>query len=303
MSEHSGFSRSKLAFFGTPNLSSSYLSALVENQFDVTTVITRPPKRRGRGSQLSPSPVEVMAKEFGIEVQYALGEVDLTSFEIGIVVAYGRLIPGNLLLKPLVNIHYSLLPMYRGAAPMEASILNGDPVTGVSLMRISEEMDAGPIFDTREVAVDGLYLSELSEELTASGIQMLVEWLKKPYNWITEAVPQSGDASYAPKLVKDAFRLDWRDSALRLSRIVRLERAFALLEGRRILIEKADSCSKDHQSLGQKHGEVVKVAGGFGIQCGEGVLRIASVRPEGRSSMSFESFLRGFNNVNAVRFE
>src|SRR5487761_1947697 len=136
----------RLAFLGTPQAAVPSLFALVDAGHDVRVVIPRPVRRRGRGSQLHASPVKLAALELGLRVGHSLGELDAVDVERGVVVAYGAMIPSSVLEKvPMLNVHFSLLPRWRGAAPVERSILAGDEMTGVSVMSLEATLDTGPV--------------------------------------------------------------------------------------------------------------------------------------------------------------
>src|ERR1700690_3413613 len=171
----------RLAFLGTPEAAVPSLRALVDHGHDVALVVTRPDRKRGRGSQLSASPVKACADELGLTISHRLGDLDDVEVERGVVVAYGRLIPSEVLERvPMLNVHFSLLPRWRGAAPVERAILAGDAETGVSVMTLEVELATGPVHVERRVAVDDKSLTELLGELSLVGAEALVEVLGSP---------------------------------------------------------------------------------------------------------------------------
>ncbi len=294
-----GVSTSKrVAFFGTPELSATYLNALVDSGFNVVCVVTRPPKRRGRGSFMSPSPVEEAARQSNLRVIYSLDQLDAETYDLGLVVAYGRIIPEAVLnRRPLINVHYSLLPKYRGAAPMQWAILSGDQTSGVTLMRVREEMDAGEIYDQVTIEIDGLYLSDLSDVLTKLGVEMVLRWFSRPDEWVSSGVAQVGEISYAPKLEKEIFQIKWDRSVDEIEKVVRLGRSFTYLNGRRFAILRGRPL-EDDIFIPLRPGSVVREAPNPFISCGRGALVPEAVRPEGSKEMSFESFLLGHRDQN-----
>ncbi len=164
----------RLAFLGTPEAAVPSLRALVDAGHDVAIVITRPDRKRGRGGELSPSPVKACAQELGLRVAHRLSDLDELDVERGVVVAYGRLIPGGLLARvPMLNVHFSLLPRWRGAAPVERAILAGDVETGVSIMTLDVDLDTGPVHLERRVAIGDKTLATLLDELADVGARAL----------------------------------------------------------------------------------------------------------------------------------
>jgi methionyl-tRNA formyltransferase len=218
-----------LVFFGTPEAAVTPFSALLAAGFDIPLVVTQPDRRRGRGGATEPSPVKRAATVHGIDVvtparaRDAIDAIRATRAERGVVVAYGQLLPPSLLAafpKGLVNLHYSLLPRWRGAAPVERAILAGDTETGVCVMDVEEGLDTGAVY-AREVVPIGPdeTAGELHRNLNAIGAELLATTLLDIAT-IT-AVPQSGDATYADKLTVDEFALDLARPASELLRLVR----------------------------------------------------------------------------------
>ncbi len=285
----------KIAFFGTPELSNAYLRALLDAHYDVRYVVTRPDKRRGRGSGLTPSPVKRLANEKGLAVLTSLSEVseraESDPVDVSVVVAYGRIIPKDLLSKSLfLNIHYSLLPLYRGAAPMERAILAGDEKSGVCLMAMDEGLDTGGVFERRVIELDDMYLDEVSLGMTQIGVDLLLEWLKDSRVLYSEPKEQSGEATYAPKIDPLEYRIAISGSAEQALRRVRLGRAYLSLSTKKVIIARASLAS----GPAGEAGSVIEVAPGkYGIAFKEGNLLVDSVKPEGRGLMDFAAFLRG----------
>jgi methionyl-tRNA formyltransferase len=271
----------RVAFLGTPEAAVPTLRALVEAGHDVDIVITRPDRRRGRGGHLSASPVKVAAESLGLRVAHRLSDLEGLSLERGIVVAYGALIPGPVLERlPMLNVHFSLLPHWRGAAPVERAILAGDAETGVSVMTLEVELDTGPVHLERRVTVGDKTLATLLGELSVVGAEALVEVLASP-TLLSQATPQSGEVLYAAKLSKEDFHLQPSLTSDQLLRIVRLGRAFTFVDGRRLLIESARRDDDPDTPVGHvaRRGDRV-VLGTL-----DGAFEVLKVRPEGKSSM------------------
>ena len=274
----------KLVYFGTPEVSAACLRALCSAGFEVSLAITNPPRSGRRGSSLKASPTALAASELGVRVSHEVEEALLERADLGIVVAFGRLIKPHILTElPLVNLHFSLLPRWRGAAPLEHAILAGDPVTGVCLMQLEETLDTGGVYSQAALRIpDGATLSELREALTYLGSGLLIRSLKKG---LGKPEAQSGEVAWAPKLTTDDFRLDWKAPAEHLHRIVRLERAWTTLRSRRLQIADASVIAGSSLAPGEISGTVVGT--------GKGGLRLISVKPEGRRQMPAEEWLRG----------
>ena len=286
----------RLVFFGTPELSARYLRALRDDDYEVVLAVTRQPKRRGRGGLLTPSPVEAAARELGVPVSYDMHDAVEMRADLGLVVAYGRIIPTTVLEHcRLVNVHYSLLPRYRGAAPMERAILNGDEVSGVSLMEVSSGLDEGEVYDSVEVLIRDLSLSQVEDLLTQAGIAMVRRALQGGRAWLSAGVAQSGEVTYAGKLKPEEYRIDWTRSAEELVRVVRLERAYCFFDERRLRVEAAATSLGCDEASSRTPGEIYRAPDGrWLVACGDGsALEVVSVRPEGRRSQGFREFVWG----------
>jgi methionyl-tRNA formyltransferase len=279
----------RLAFLGTPEAAVPSLRALVDAGHEVEIVITRPDRKRGRGGELSPSPVKASAQELGLRVAHQLSAVDELDVERGVVVAYGRLIPGALLARvPMLNVHFSLLPRWRGAAPVERAILAGDAETGVSIMSLDVDLDTGPVHLERRVAIGDKTLTTLLDELSALGARALTEVLASP-ELLATARAQEGEVTFAEKLSKDEFHLLPAMSAEQLLRIVRLGQAFTFVDGRRLLVERAsryDGVGVDAGTIALRDARVV-------LGATSGSIEIEQVRPDSAKSMSATAWWTG----------
>lgn len=241
----------RLVYLGTPDDSVPPLRALVAAGHEIAMVVTQPDRRRSRGAGRDPSPVRRAADELGLPVhtpdkaREVVDDVRASGAELGVVVAFGQLLPVPLLeALPLgfVNVHFSLLPRWRGAAPVERAILAGDAETGVCLMQLEAGLDTGPVFASRRVPIDPRETAgELRGRLVDVGTQLLVEQLPT----IASATPvaQAGEPTYAEKLTVEEFRLDPARTAAELDRIVRAGNprpgAWMTVGGKRVKVWRA----------------------------------------------------------------
>ena len=276
----------RLVYFGTPELAVAPLRALHVAGFEVMLAVTRPDRRRSRRGAPEPSPVSRAAAELGIAVAHRPDDaIDAAGDADGaVVVAYGRLISGDVLaVLPAVNVHFSLLPRWRGAAPIERAILAGDDTTGVSLMALTETLDTGPLFAQVATPVGPTEtLAELRDHLVALSCDSLVDLLRAGPRAL---VPQRGEVTWAEKITTDDLRLDWDHPASELHRRVRLGQAWTTLAGERLRILRA-TVEADHDGpQGLLEGLVVGTA--------EGGLRLEEVQAAGRRTLPAAEWHRG----------
>lgn len=267
----------RLAFLGTPDAAVAPLEALVEAGHEVVSVVTRADTRRGRGSATAPSPVKAAALGHGLAVTHEVDDLVEPArrgeIELGVVVAYGRIIrPHVLAALPMVNLHFSLLPRWRGAAPVERAILAGDEMTGVCLMALDEGLDTGGVYGRVEVPIAGRTADELRATLVIEGSQLLIDHLSSGLVGLGEPTDQEGTPTYADKISPDELRLDWGRPAVELERIVRIGGAWTTFRGKRLKVLAA-RCEIDADG----HERLVPT----------------EIRPEGRPAMSFEAWRNG----------
>lgn len=265
------------------------LRALVGEGHEVVLVVTSPDRRRGRREEPSPTPVKRVAGELGIAVTETLEDVVGSGAELGVVVAFGRIVPPGVLERvPMVNVHYSLLPRWRGAAPVERAIIAGDATTGVCVMALERGLDTGPVYARSEVAIgDDETAGELRGRLGAVGTALLLEVLERPEG-LPVPTPQSGEASYAAKLTPDELRLDFTRSAVECHRVVRVGRAWTTFRGRRLIVVAARP-SADHPASGAPPG----LLEGSAVMTGAGALELVEVQTEGRGPLPFAAWRAG----------
>ena len=263
----------KLVFLGTPDMAVPPLRALVDAGHEVVLVVTRADKRRGRGGATTPSPVKAAALELGLTVTHQVDDVlgaAEQGAELGVVVAFGQIIKPHVLeALPMINLHFSLLPRWRGAAPVERAMLAGDDLTGVCVMRVEEGLDTGGVYAVRRVPIsDTVTAAELRAELVAAGTEALVETLSAPVaEWIGEAYPQEGEATYAQKFTPGEFEIDWAVPVVDIHRLIRVGGAWTTFRSKRLKIHAADLVD----------GRIVPTL----------------VQPEGKPTMTFEAWRNG----------
>jgi methionyl-tRNA formyltransferase len=273
------------------------LQALLDAGIDVVAVLTRPDKRRGRGSAVDASPVKKVALQHGITVfdapddaltwMQARDMVGLT----GVVVAYGRIIRDPLLSAlPLVNLHFSELPRWRGAAPVERAILAGDKRTAASIMQIEEGLDTGAVYAMEFADIhDDDDVTTLRERLADLGARSLVAMLKSGF---PAPRAQEGEPLHADKITVDDLRVDWTASAVEIRRTVRLGEAFTSFRGQRFKIRRADV--DEAKGTSATAGEILVVdKQGAIVATGSGALRLVAVQPEGKKVMSGRDWANG----------
>jgi methionyl-tRNA formyltransferase len=252
---------------------------LVAAGFDVPLVVSGADRRRGRGSATSPSPVKAAALELGLPVTDRVDDVLDVSADLGVVVAYGRLVRPHVLAEvPMVNLHFSLLPRWRGAAPVERALLAGDDETGVCLMQLEEGLDTGPVYGCERVAIGPEEtLDELRSRLVDVGTDLLLRSLREG---LGAPAPQEGEVTYAAKLDPAELRLDWSRPAAELHRVVRLGRAWTTFRGARMRVLRARVVDG---------GDLPSAV----MPAGEGALELVEVQPEGKRPMAASAWLAG----------
>jgi methionyl-tRNA formyltransferase len=277
-----------LAFLGTPALSVPPLRALLAAGFDVRLVVTRADKRRGRRGEPTPSPVKEAAGELGLPVTTEVDAVLDAGVDLGVVVAFGRLIrPHVLAALPMVNLHFSLLPRWRGAAPVERALLAGDRETGVDLMAVEEGMDTGPIYARRRLEIGPADTADrLRDRLVGLGTDLLVETLRAG---LPEPVAQQGEATYAGKIERDDLALDWRRPADELHRIVRVGGAWTTIGGRVLKVHEAEVVGIGPGGASRQPGTL----DGIVVVTGRGGLALRTVQPEGRGRVDATAWRNG----------
>ena len=290
----------RIVFMGTPAFAVPTLMALHEAGHDIPAAYTQPPRPAGRGKQLQNSPVHQTADALGIPACYpdTLRDMEAQANflalepEVAVVVAYGLILPQPILDAPphgCLNVHASLLPRWRGAAPIQRAILAGDSLTGVTIMRMERGLDTGPMLATARVPIDDKTSGELHAELGEIGARLMVETLAQLDQLKPEPQPELG-ATYAAKIDKSEARIDWSKPAELIEREVR---AFAPFpgswfehDGERIKVLKA-------HVIGVNGYDGTVLDDELTIACGQAALRPVTLQRAGKPAMSAEEFLRG----------
>jgi methionyl-tRNA formyltransferase len=267
----------RLAYLGSPPLAVAPLRALVDAGFDVGLVVSQPDKRRGRGSGLQPSPVKAAALELGLPVTDRVADVVDAGVDLGVVVAYGRIIPASVLEQvPMVNLHFSLLPRWRGAAPVERAILAGDARTGVDLMVVEEGLDTGGVFARQELAIGpDDSLEDLRDRLVTAGTDLLLHAVR---SGLGEPTPQDGEPTYAKKIEPAEREIDWAAPAVDVHRRVRVGDAWTTHHGRRLKVHRTHVPPRGDGPL---------------VPAGDGPVELVEVQPEGKARVDAPAWARG----------
>jgi methionyl-tRNA formyltransferase len=292
----------KLAFLGTPEFATPALAELIGEGHDVACVYTRAPRPKGRGLAEEKSPVHRLAEAAGIPVRTPRSLKDTEEqaaftalkLDAAVVVAYGLILPKPILNAPRLgcfNLHASLLPRWRGAAPIQRAIMAGDSETGIMVMRMEEGLDTGPVLMTERVAVDEKTYGELHDELARHGADVMGRALAALEKGTVAEQPQDQEGlTYAKKIEKAETRIDWTRSARQLDRLIRglspSPGAWCEAKGERIKVLLAEPIAGK--------GTPGEVLSGLTVACGQGVLRLLTVQRASRAPMDADAFLRGF---------
>jgi methionyl-tRNA formyltransferase len=294
----------RIVFMGTPDFSVPVLQALVDSGHDVVAAYSQPPRRAGRGKAVRPSPVQAQAEGLGITVRTPLtlrdadaqAEFAALEADVAVVAAYGLILPRAVLDAPrlgCLNVHASLLPRWRGAAPIQRAILAGDEETGVCIMQMEAGLDTGPVRLEGRTPIDLKSAGVLTDELSAMGARLMVEVLGNLDAYPAVAQPEDG-VTYAPKIDKAEALINWSLSAVEVERQIRafnpVPGAFFEIQGERIRVLAAEL--DRHPGADRGDGEVLNDA--LTIACGEGAIRLTLLQRAGRGVMTSADLLRGF---------
>ena len=299
----------RIVYMGTPEIAATILERLLEEPYEVVLVVTQPDRPKGRGNTLTCSPVKELAVSRGIPVftpeKLRLPEnVDVVREaepDMIVVAAFGQILPKSVLDIPrygCINVHASLLPKYRGAAPIQWSILDGESETGITIMYMNEGLDTGDILLQKVVPIDAVETGgSLHDKLAETGAEALVEAIPGIIDGTLEPVPQGEMTTpYAKQLTKEMGRLDFSWDAEKLERYVRglnpWPGTYTFRDGQMLKIWAAEVCDGSYEAM---PGTVVAVdKNSFSVQTGSGALRVTEVQPQGKRRMSAEEYLRGY---------
>lgn len=278
-----------VVFFGTPTVAARVLEGLLDARMKIELVVTGADARRGRGNATSPTPVREVAERHSIPVTFEAEDalaLGTSESRLGVVVAYGSIIREPLLSAlPMVNIHFSQLPRWRGAAPVERAILEGDKTIGVDLMRVAKGLDEGDIFDEVIIPIEPEHTVEtLRNELADIAVNRLVIGLKEGFG---TPRPQEGDAVYARKIHKDELRIDWERAAEQIRNVTRIGGGTTSFRGVPVKVREVEVVP----GAGQP-GEVVD-AEQVTVATGQGSLRVVTIQPSGKRPMAAADWARG----------
>ena len=307
-----------VVFFGTPQFAVPTLRRLLDSTHSVAGVITQPDRPRGRGQKITHAPVKALALERGIPVyqpdRLKPAEVADTlrgwGADLGVVAAYGRIIPEHLLTIPrlgMINVHASLLPKYRGAAPVHRAVINGDSQTGVTIMRVVKELDAGGMFATVTRPIGPDETSDVVESALADmGAELLVTVVEQLGSGTAREEPQDDtQATYASRLTKEEGLIDWTRSASDLHNRVRglypWPHAYTFFKGPRLVVLR--SVVADASASATSPGTILRATSeAIHVATGDGELAILEVQPEGRRAMRAHDFLLGHRLATGETF-
>lgn len=310
----------RIVFFGTPEFAVPTLEALIASNHPVAGVVTQPDRPKGRGQAMQPSPVKAAALRRGLAVlqparlkdEAFLQELRNLKPDLGVVAAYGKILTDEVLSIPrfgLINVHASLLPKYRGAAPIHRAVMAGEESTGVTIMRIVKALDAGPMLSSvsRAIGPDDTSI-DVERALADLGARALVESVDAISAGTARETPQQDDRStYAPRLEKSDGIVDWSRSAVDIHNQIRglypWPHAFSEIGGERIILLRSRVESEDMPSADRAPGSVVQAQGDvLTVQTGNGLLRLLELQREGRRPVSAREFIAGRPLAADARF-
>ncbi len=308
----------RIVFFGTPAFAVPTLSRLLASPHSVVAVVTQPDRPRGRGQRVSDAPVKALALEHGIEVLQPQSlarpafeaAFDALKPDLGVVAAYGKILPEWLLQAPasgMINVHASLLPKYRGAAPVHRAIIAGERETGVTIMRVVKALDAGPMMARQVRSIDVSETSEaVEQDLARIGAGLLITVVDDLAAGRASEVPQNGaEATYAPRLTKEEGLIDFSLPAIAVHNRIRGLRpwpmAYSFLHGDRLVFHEARLSTREayHVAPGTC---VAADATGITIACGDGNVNVLQLQREGKRVMSAREYLAGHPVAVDARF-
>ena len=318
----SSSSSANIVFAGSPEFAIPSLRGLVESGYSVISVLTQPDRPAGRGRTLRPSPVKAYAAHKGLQILQpeSLNAAAIQQTlrvmrpDLMVIVAYGLLLPRDVLEIPragCINVHASVLPRWRGASPIQAAILAGDKNTGVSIMRMEEGLDTGPVYATRGIPVgDSQTAAELESLLADAGASLLIDSLPGILDESAAAEPQcDDDATYAGRIFKADALIDWSKPAVEIERVIRAYNpwpvAYTTLDGLRMRCwaarPSAESNDAADASAITQSGKVRAVSdAGIEVQTGAGVVRITEIQIPGKQRMLARDFANGYPVLSKV---
>lgn len=287
----------RIVYLGSPAAAVPPLRALCRAGYEIPLVVSRPDTRRGRGAALKPSPVKAAALDLGLDVSDDVVNICEVGADLGVVVAYGELIAVPVLEQlAMVNLHFSLLPRWRGAAPIERAILAGDEVTGVSLMALDAALDTGAVFKTVETPIDpDEDCITLRGRLVTLGTEMLIESLSEG---LGQPEPQCGEPSYAAKITADDRHIDWRRPPAEIHRQVRIGGAWTSFRGQHFKVWRTALSDTSPACEAAVPGSINDLA----VATGDGFIELLEVQAQGRARQEASVWRNGARLVPQDRF-
>ena len=306
----------RVAFFGTPAFAVPTLDALLASRHTVVGVVTQPDRPRGRGQKISDAPVKARAVAAGLPILQPdklkdpvfVGAFAALTADLAVVAAYGKILPESLIATPrfgMINVHASLLPKYRGAAPVHRAVIAGEPETGVTIMRVVKALDAGPMMATVRRSIRPDETSDVVErDLADLGAALLVDVVDRIAQGQAVETPQDdSQATYAPRLTKGDGIVDWTLPAVRIHNLIRglypWPHAFSFLEGRRLILLKSKVC----EGMAAAPGTIVEAdADRLVVATASDAIRLLELQPEGKRRLTAREFLSGHPVTEGQRF-
>ena len=307
----------KIVFMGTPDFAEESLKAVYEAGYEILTVVTNPDRKQGRGMKMSVSPVKKFAEEKGLQIlqpekvrnnEEFISKIKDLKPDVICVVAYGKILPKEILDIPkigCINVHGSLLPQYRGAAPIQWAVLNGDRETGITTMYMDVGMDTGDMILKEKVTIgDDETTGELWDRLSKIGGELLVKTLKEIENGTAKRIKQGEDFSLAPMLDKSIAKIDWENKTAReIKNLVRglnpIMGAYSFINGKKVKFWKVDVLddkeidTENKENLENGTVLISDAKQGLFIKAKDGILKVLEIQGENAKKMDIASFLRG----------
>ena len=297
----------KIVFMGTPDFAVPTLEKIHTSKFEISLVVTQPDRKKGRGKNLQAPPIKEVAEKLGLPIEQprrikdTLEVLKNISPDVIVVVAYGQLIPEEILNLPkygCLNVHASLLPKYRGAAPIHWAVINGDNETGVTIMQMDRGLDTGDMLAQEKIKINiNDTMGDIHDKLSIQGAELIAEVLKKLSGGIERISQDSSLAIYAPKIQRDMEKIDWKKSAFDIHNLIRglnpWPGAYTILEEESLKIWMSEIVSLE--GISASPGTIINVDQdcGIDIQTGQGVIRLIELQQPGKKRMASKDFLKG----------
>ena len=311
----------KIVFMGTPDFAKESLEAIYDAGHEILGVVTNPDRPKGRGMKMVASPVKEYAISKNLEIyqpekirnnEEFIEKMKSLQPDVICVVAYGKILPQEVLDIPklgCINVHGSLLPQYRGAAPIQWAVINGDKVTGITTMYMDIGMDTGDMILKEEIEIgENETTGELWNKLSQIGGKLLVKTLEQIKNGTAPRIPQRGEFSMAPMLNKEMSRIDWKNkNANEIKNLVRgldpIMGTYSYLEGKKIKIWKVEVLNDKNSS--EEYGTVIKADSkeGLYVSAKDGIIKVLEIQGENAKRMNIQDFLRGNTIPEGSKFE